>query len=432
MDKQIVLDALKNFYNHMAEVQYFNLDEFLNFMEPKFSEAGYRTAGDVKNILLIHDSGIGDFILMTGAIREIRKIYPNSKIKLVTHQNDSSLVDCCPYVDEIILNARTTDWKNFLEVYAWNLEIAEKLLTEKIDLCYSFTYFISSPLLMYMSGAVKRVSYFFERDENSSGGIGLPSLNDLATVSVPRYFCGVHNVDINFSLIGYGREKILTNRTPEVWCKNSDVRTAKNFLGDVSKKFYALCMGGTHPRKHYPPEKYAELVKMILAEEYDANFIIFGGGESDKNSAEILKNILGEKICAEKIIDLTNKLNYRETVAALSFCKFYIGNDTGVMHIAAAVNCPVLVTFAFPADLPENIENAPKRFHPYGVPCVVVQAEHALKECKKNEPYTHYGCRVADTPHCITQITPKTLFKGFQILKSQTDKKFAEPIFICS
>ena len=68
-------------------------------------------------------------------------------------------------------------------------------------------------------------------------------------------------------------------------------------------------------------------------------------------------------------------------------------------------------------------------FSPYKVPAVVVQPKHALPECAVNEPYNAYGCR-SDKPHCITQITPETLFKGFKLLKEKVAKKIIDTTYI--
>ena len=79
-------------------------------------------------------------------------------------------------------------------------------------------------------------------------------------------------------------------------------------------------MGGGDLNKHYPPEKYAKLLEMILTEEPTVNFIILGGGQEDLKSAAIIKNV-APTIYDKKIIDLTNKISYRQSAAVLNFCK---------------------------------------------------------------------------------------------------------------
>lgn len=188
--------------------------------------------------------------------------------------------------------------------------------------------------------------------------------------------------------------------------------------------------------KHYPPEKYARLLELILQEEPSAMFVILGGGQWDLQSAEIIKNV-APKIYEEKVIDLTNKLTYRQSAAVLSFCDMYIGNDTSTMHMAAAVKCPVLSPNAFAEDLPKNLDDdIIYLYSPYNVPAVVVRPEHSLPECmeahvKGQAKYVplNYGC-TANAPHCITQIAPETLFKGFHLLKERIAQGNCEPLYI--
>ena len=189
--------------------------------------------------------------------------------------------------------------------------------------------------------------------------------------------------------------------------------------------------------KRYPPEKYARLLEMILDEEPSAMFVILGGGQWDLQSAEIIKDV-APKIYEENVIDLTNKLTYRQSAAVLSLCDMYIGNDTGTMHLAAAVKCPTLTPYYFAEDLPKISpdDDIIRFFFSRDVPNVFVRPEHALPECmeahvKGQAKYvsSNYGC-TANVPHCITQIAPETLFKGFHLLKERIAQGNCEPLYI--
>lgn len=166
---------------------------------------------------------------------------------------------------------------------------------------------------------------------------------------------------------------------------------------------------------------------MILSEEPSATFVIIGGGQNDLISAQILKNAAPE-IYAKNIIDLTNKINYRQTAAVLSLCDMYLGNDTGSMHIAAAVKLPCLAVFAFPKDAPSRRVAATKTSYPHNVPNVIVQPERALPECA-NDIFNHYGCK-ANAVHCIAQIVPEKIFEGFHRLKERAKENNIETLYL--
>ena len=255
---------------------------------------------------------------------------------------------------------------------------------------------------------------------------------NLCQTLLPLYEYGNHAVDTAFSLLESGLHSPVANREIEIWYTPLDYTVAKNFVGNARHPLYALVFGGNRMIKHYPPEKYAQVVKMILEDEPAATFVILGGGHNDTISAQVLKQNLDEKIFAEHVIDLTGKTNYRQTAAVLSFCDMYIGNDTGALHAASAVKCPVLAVFPFPSDLQASRTDAIRLFRPYRVPNVVIQPAHALLECarKENKPYTPFGCRVLDKPHCIAQIQPETVFKGYEILKNRIAQKNLQTLYI--
>lgn len=431
-----VINALENYLRHVIKTQTFSVADLKNFVEPTFFKAGYRTPpklGEKLNVLIIHDAAIGDFVLLSGTIREIRRLYPTAYIALMVNQGSLPLAEHCPYVNEIILNEQRYNSTAFNKLYEWNIFVAKKILTRHYHICYTFIHRPNTPLLAYMSGANVRIAhksadvlnafvigYDAPKPNNAfnSNALMQSTLDSLMTQHFPMCNYGNHFVDTHFSLIDNILNAPVENRELELWYTALDTFDAKNFLKSARHPIYALAMGGREIRKHYPPENYSKLIKMILSEEPTATFIILGGGQNDLKSAQILKENLDEKIFAEHVIDLTNKTTYRQSAAILTLCEMYIGNDTGIMHVAAAAKCPVLTPNCFPKDLQSSVFDYVNFFRPYKVPSVVVQPEHALPECAVNKPYHQYGCRM-NKPHCITQIAPEILFDGYHLLKEK-------------
>ena len=139
------------------------------------------------------------------------------------------------------------------------------------------------------------------------------------------------------------------------------------------------------------------------------------------------KATIDEKLYADHVIDLTNKCTYRQTGAILELSDMYIGNDTGTMHMAAAVKTPVLSPNCFSAD--RSLEHStPACCYPWHVPSVTVFCKHPLPECR-NSKY-NYGCTVATRPHCITQITVETMFDAYNQLLGRIADNNIEPLFV--
>lgn len=437
-----MINAFNQFFEHVKEQKIFSISEFIKEMEPKFEAAGYRQTPKVTayserrqtKILLIQDAGAGDFVIHTGLIREIRRIYPKAYIALIVKPQAFQLAELCPYVDEVIINRGKFIYVNFSEIFIDYVKFAEKLLSYKFDICFSLAYMSETPLLMYMSGARVRIAaniYAGENDEKSFSNTTLFNFKSAAqflTDIVPIISYRCHRVDTAFSMLEYFLHAPIENRSLEIWYSPFDLSIAKDFVAGASP-LYALCMGGSHPRKFYPPEKYAKFLELVINDEPSAKFVILGGGNNDLQSAEILKNSV-PKIYAENVIDLTHKISYRQSAAVLSLCNAYIGNDTGTMHLAAAVNCPVMEINCFPADVPILEGDDLAVYYPYGVPNVIVRPKNALPECTADKPHNSYGCRILIQPHCITQINPQILYDGFKFLKKRIAENNLKPLYI--
>ncbi len=426
----LIINALKEYAQKNETQPTFNPPEFVNFMESKFFKAGYRynemprPRSEHGNILVIHDKGVGDFILMSGALREIRRLHPAAKIRLLIDERAADMAKFCPYVNEIVTHdsGRSIPSNSFKEIYDWVAKFAAPLLSERWDICYSYTHFYATQLLMYMSGAKVRYAHMFTND-SAVGDTPFnldKAINFLATNFAPPFLYGTHQADCYFSFLDAQMNLPIANRNLEVWCKREDIAEVKKKLYGSEEIIYALNMGGSKLCKHYPPGKYAKVVEKILENE-NATVVILGVGQVDLNSAKIFKYALPERY-HKKIIDLTDKLSYRQSAALLTLCTAYIGNTTGLMHAASAIHLPVIAAYPFPADLPKNIFNITTAYSPYRVPSVVIQPARALPECAEQKIYTQYGC-ASDESHCIKQIEPEKFIQGLQILKAKFAKK---------
>ena len=432
-DVKHVLDGLEAFYQKCVETEEFNADDMFNFMEPIFTEAGYRqpTAGANRiNILLIHDAGVGDLIMMSAAMRELRRIYPTAHITLIVRPNANSIAEHCPYINEILTNISPPDWREFPLSYQRDQKMAEALLSRRYDMAFAFTHYPNTLLLAYMSGARERVSHAFS-DHNEAFEVGpLFAFAPLVTIEAQKWIYGAHSIESNLALISAVTRAPIINREPEVWYTPNDYAATSEFFRqhmNPERKVYALCMGGMSLRKMWSPEKYAQLIKMIAEQEPDIDFVILGAGKVDEQSATVFKQNLDQEFVREHVFDMTNSGTYRMSAVMLKFCDMYIGNDTGTMHMAAAVKTPVLSPSCFATDLEVRF-SVLDSYYPYGVPSVTVLVRNALPECKAAN--NGVGCVNEAAPHCIVQIEPETMHVAYEILKERIAKNIIEPLFI--
>ena len=433
---QHVVNGFNELFQFMIKTGNIDADHIKDFLEKYFQQAGYREKkkSSVENILIIHDSGVGDFIIMSAAIREIRRIYPEAHITFVVSQNVVNLVECCPYIDEVVLDHHHCDFRNFLSIYQWNAELSKKLLLRRYDMAFPLSGMPSELLLAYMSGTQKIFSFKPGSAQHFLEPFGSklyePFLTEIPVVS--PHFNENSRFSRNMILVDSIVRYPIANREGEVWLSANDRGFARDLLSAYISndyKIYVICMGGTAPRKQWSPKNYARLTQMIAEQESKVKFIVMGGGQLDNWSADIFKQSVDEKFFNEYIIDMTNKCTYRQSGAILEFAEMYIGNDTGTMHLAVVVKTPVLTPNCFPVDLHKSIGGGvPKGYYPYHVPSVTVQPKHALPECQDSKD--GWGCCIAERPHCITQITVETMFDGYNKLKERIADNNIEPLFI--
>ena len=299
--------------------------------------------------------------------------------------------------------------ENLLPSYNINLKLAETLLRHRIDIAFA-TVKGNSPtmqLLAYMSGAKERVSH--------SVNLWTPLVTELAV----RLY-GSHTADITMSCVEHLIKARIGNRKLEAWFTPLDIGKVQAVMPSA-RKLYAIGLGGGKAIAHYPPESYAQLINMLIRADESVHFIIVGGSEDVEAASILMANV-----DQSRVLSLVGKISYRQTAAALSLCNMYIGNDTGALHLAAAVGLPVLSANCFPRDLirPGIVLN---HWYPYEVPSVIVCPSHALPECADSPEY--FGCR-ADHPHCITQITPQNLFYAYKLLLERIAEGNTEPLII--
>jgi heptosyltransferase-2 len=95
------------------------------------------------------------------------------------------------------------------------------------------------------------------------------------------------------------------------------------------------------PAKRWPVEKFIAAAKEIQ-DQTNCNWILFGGKNDSPITSQIESEIQNSKF---KIQNLAGKTSLRELMSLLKLCRVLLTNDTGPMHVAAALGTPVVVPF---------------------------------------------------------------------------------------
>ncbi len=388
--------------------------------EPMFQKDGFRDELEndgQQHILLIRLDAMGDMVLSTGFVREVRHHNPRAYITLVVSPAIYPLVYKCPYVNQILeLDGKLfyTDKRKFFTVL---LQLCiEKLWIDRyaISICPQWGDDKTvSQLVAYMSGALRRVGY--SCNVGCVYGCSLHSNDFEMAVMTDSYIIPadiVHEAERSLyllELLGWN----VKNKSMEIWYGRYEKRSARMFLSDAingGRKLLAVGLGAGGKSRKYPVKQYAEAFR-ILSQKHDIDFVILGG-KDEQQDADYLHLSLPKCMT----YNLAGKISILETAAVLSMTNLYVGNDTGVMHMAAAVGIPVVMVSREKYDYDKSLagvlsEN--ERFAPWETNYVICFPDKRLGECANWMGYG--GCKESYS-HCICQIKPEEIVKAVELL----------------
>lgn len=151
--------------------------------------------------------------------------------------------------------------------------------------------------------------------------------------------------------------------------------------------------GARWATKRWPAENYAELMRQVLGRYPDVRCAILGGADD-----RLLGERLGQ-VDSTRCLDLTGKTSLPEMVEWIRACELMVTNDTGPMHVAAALGKPLVSVFG---------PTEPRRTGPYGRPGDVLQLELPCSPCLRSR------CFRAQERECLRMLLPSVVFHAVE------------------
>ncbi len=297
-------------------------------------------------ILVISLAGIGDTLLATPLIRELRANFPYATIDaLVLWPGARDLIEYNPHLNHVhqknLIKAGRMESLQFL----WSLRKNRYDVSINTHPQSRIHYRIAARIV----GAKTRISHEYE----NFGALD----RQLANRILPQdYFR--HSIENNLNVLPLlGAEKKLPTHETEIFLTADDEKWADEFLAKnelFGQKILGLHVGsgGTKnlPLKRWPVKNYAGLVRQLNKERPDIRILLFGGPEETRDH---------EIVLAQANRELTREAktkNLRETAALMKRCSAFLSVDTALMHIAAAMKVPNQVVIEAPT---LNVTNWP-------------------------------------------------------------------------
>ncbi len=395
------------------------LSELLLAAEEEFVRAGYREKifAGVENILIVRLDRIGDMFLTSGFLREVRANFPRARITLVCMPQVFSVVELCPYVNEVLTfdrNALSPEMPVMFEQIVTFCR--EKLWRRRFSMALLPQWGANNfpgLLMAWLSGARERIGYCHKPYISWVGEPAPAEMaidNFLLTKNVVSPRSAVAEIQKYYYLLTAMGLPINQDNV-ELFYGAADFLRARELLRGVAGKKVILGIGAGDPNRKYPAEKFLPALKVLAAK--DLCFVIVGG-QAELDDA----NFIEHNLPRGKVLNLAGKTTLRETEAVIAQADYYVGTDSGVMHMAAASKVPCLVLYREAQDKEDYLPGAFSeygRFPPWQTKSVILRPDHQLPECEaKGETY---GWCHSDEPHCITQIEPQEIVDGFATLE---------------
>jgi heptosyltransferase II len=342
------------------------------------------------NILLWMPNWIGDVVLALPSVETLYSCFQEAKISVAVRSPSHQLLEGHPSIDrvfEIPSGENVSFWEQ--------TQFARSLSKNNFDLGVVFPNSFKSALLLRLTGSKYRIGYNTE------------VRNGFLTHFVEKddYAKKLYRVDYYMNILEPLKIKKMESRFMSAVKIDSRVR-AKEILDGFNlchgEFLIAMHPGGSKLPRRWHAERFGILCQKLL-KEYDAKVIVIG----DDSERDILDSVIG--FCPpEKVFCLTS-LALPEVSAVISKCNIFIGNDSGMMHIAAMVNTPVVGIFGpgssdttGPFMEKDNYEIVTKDF-----PCSPCR-QNFFKECKPsahNKPYCIEDISVKDVMDAIDRLT---------------------------
>ena len=267
----------------------------------------------MSNILIIKHGSLGDLIQANGAIKDIKKFYPNRKVFLLTTQPYSIFMSECPYLDGVLIDKRLPRWNLF---YLNNL----KKTLAKYDFSKVFDLQNSKRTKFYKRFIIKNAEWSSTETALEPG----QKKSDFDKDPV------LDRMEIQLKKSGIDTE----------FTKNIDLSWATENASHLVKKYtnreYILLFPFCSPKlkkKKWP--YYKELIQKLKQEFKNKYSILLAPGPNEVEEANQLN--------AKVILENNQPVNIKTLVSLINGAKFIIANDTGPAHIASHLDKKGLV-----------------------------------------------------------------------------------------
>jgi ADP-heptose:LPS heptosyltransferase len=357
-----------------------------------------------RRVLAVRLDNLGDVILAGPALRAVKRALPHCRLTLLTSPAGAQAGRLHPDLDEVIVyKAPWVDpWQQLPHDLSRETQVLEQLRAGRFDAAVIFTSYRQSSLpaayLCYLAGIPIRHA------------ASIDSAGSLLTSRHQHPDRLIHEVERGLDLVGgLGIPPVegglVLDVPPEARLEAERLLHAPR---RQSRRIVVIHPGCSMPARTYPWQLYARVAD-LLTERLGA-LVVLTGTEPER----LLTAAIREAMRSE-VVDLAGALDFDMFCGLIAAADLTVTNNTGPMHVSAAVGTPVVTLFA--------LTNPPKQWGPWQVPHRLLFHEVPCRLC--------YARRCPLGHECLSQVSPQEVVgAATELLRDTSGKRrsFAESL----
>jgi len=308
-------------------------------------------APETERILARGVNWLGDAVMSTPALLRLREARPHAQITLLTHEKLAGLWQNHPAIDGVItFSDRESAWSIGRRIRAGTFRVGVALPNSHRS---AFELWLGRIPQRVGYAGIGRNWFLTKRVQRSPGFVRMHkrSIGDIQALirsspvphrqSLPVTGHQIHHYLHLAAALGANPDPV----APRLAVTDDEVEAVRRkFALGTERVLFGLNAGAEYgPAKRWPVERFVEAARE-LQKRTGCHWVIFGG-PADAPLADVISANLQKDSPAPPPVNLAGKTTLRELCAALKACRVLLTNDTGPMHVAAAVGTPVVVPF---------------------------------------------------------------------------------------
>ncbi len=340
----------------------------------------------IKRILIIRLSSLGDVVLTTEFLRLLKKHFPQANIDFIVRKEYADILKYSPHLTKLYLLDTSKGLSGLIEL---RKELQKANYNVVFDLHNNLRsrlirFRIASKIHVVRKNCIKRFLLVHFKWNLYKKILSVPE----------KYFNIAYQYSLQHDDLGL-----------ELHIHSSVFENLQKKLRHSCNECFtiAFCPSSKHKTKQWPAERFIDLGE-ILVKQYNVTILILGDVK-DRELCKMIASCINDRLHKVKAYSYAGELTILESAALMSSCSVVVTNDSGLMHIAAALKKKIVAIFG------STVKEF--GFYPYKTDFIIVEKKEL--DCR---PCTHIGKQKCPRKHflCMELITVEEVRNAFDKL----------------